>query len=224
MQCGPVRYKVDDRQQAKERPFSHHVLVRKTGFVLPEALAPGENLKIYDLYRALSEDASRNTMIAADVLGAVEQGRNPVVITERTDHLERLSMLLKPSVRHLVVLQGGMSAKERREADLYLKQIPADEARVIVATGKYLGEGYDDARLDTFFLCLPISWKGTVAQYAGRLHRLNDMKKEVVIYDYLDDRVPMLLKMFAKRQRGYLAIGYGIKEDAEIRTEKLDLE
>ena len=85
---------------------------------------------------------------------------------------------------------------------------------------------YDDARLDTLFLCLPISWKGTVAQYAGRLHRLNDMKKEVVIYDYLDDKVPMLLKMFGKRQRGYRAIGYDISErgDTEVRTGQLEFE
>jgi superfamily II DNA or RNA helicase len=117
-----------------------------------------------------------------------------------------------------------MSARQRREAATLLEQIPLNEPRVLVATGKYLGEGYDDARLDALFLSLPISWKGTVAQYAGRLHRLNDMKKEVVIYDYLDDRVPMLLKMFARRQRGYRAIGYDIQEAGELeaRTGNLD--
>ena len=104
--------------------------------------------------------------------------------------------------------------------------IPPNEPHVLIATGKYLGEGYDAARLDTLFLCLPISWKGAVAQYAGRLHRLNDMKKEVVIYDYLDYKIPMLLKMFGKRQRGYRAIGYDMMDldDAEVRTEKLDFE
>jgi superfamily II DNA or RNA helicase len=215
MQCGPVRYKVDDRQQARERPFSHHVLVRRTGFTLPEALAANENLKIYDLYRALAEDENRNALIAADVLDALEQGRNPVVITERTEHLERLAGLLSHRARHVIVLRGGMGVRQRREAEARLRQIPSDESRVLAATGKYLGEGYDDARLDALFLCLPISWKGTVAQYAGRLHRLNDMKKEVVIYDYLDDKVPMLLKMFAKRQRGYRAIGYDMHEARE---------
>jgi superfamily II DNA or RNA helicase len=163
-------------------------------------------------------------MIVSDVITALEQGKNPVVITERTDHMDYLSELLKPHTRHLVALRGGMGAKQRREIDSLLKQIPAEEPRVLIATGKYLGEGYDDARLDTLFLCLPISWKGTVAQYAGRLHRLNDMKKEVIIYDYLDDTVPMLLKMFGKRQRGYRAIGYDIREfnDAKILTGKLD--
>jgi superfamily II DNA or RNA helicase len=226
MQCGPVRYKVDDRQQARERPFSHHVLVRRTGFTLPEELAAGENLKIYDLYRALAEDESRNALIAADVRDALAQGRSPVVITERTEHLDRLAELLRPHARHVVVLRGGMSARQRREAETLLRQIPLNESRVLAATGKYLGEGYDDARLDALFLCLPISWKGTVAQYAGRLHRLNDTKKEVVIYDYLDDKVPMLLRMFAKRQRGYRAIGYDMLEtgNLEDRTGKLDFQ
>jgi len=224
MQCGPVRYKVDDRQQAKERPFSHRVLIRRTSFTLPNELAASESLKIYDLYKALSEDKNRNAMITTDVLSAVEHGRNPVVITERMDQLESLSELLEPHVQHLVALRGGMSVKQRREVDFRLKQIPLNEPRVLIATGKYLGEGYDDARLDTLFLCLPISWKGTVAQYAGRLHRLNDMKKEVIIYDYLDDKIPMLLKMFGRRQRGYRAIGYDMVEfdESEARTEKLD--
>ena len=117
-----------------------------------------------------------------------------------------------------------MGAKQRREINFRLNQIPSDEPRILIATGKYLGEGYDDARLDTLFLCLPVSCKGIIAQYAGRLHRLNDMKKEVVIYDYLDDRVPMLLKMFGKRQRGYRAIGYDMMEpgDSKALTEKLD--
>ncbi|MDR1977152.1 MAG: DEAD/DEAH box helicase [Synergistaceae bacterium] len=226
MQCGPIRYKVDDRQQARERPFSHHVLVRRTDFILPEAIAAKEDLKIYDLYRALAEDEGRNAMIAADVLKAIEQNRNPVVITERTDHLDLLSALLAPHVQNVVALRGGMSGRQRREVAARLEKIPPDEPRVLVATGKYLGEGYDDARLDTLFLCLPISWKGTVAQYAGRLHRLNDSKKEVVIYDYLDDGVPMLLKMFGKRQRGYRAIGYDVKEydDLKAHTGKLDFE
>ena len=94
-------------------------------------------------------------MIAADVLSTVEKGRNPVIITERTDHLDRLSELLIPHVQHFVALQGGMGAKQRREIDSRLKQIPANEPRIIIATGKYLGEGYDDARLDTLFLCFP---------------------------------------------------------------------
>ncbi len=215
MQCGPIRYKVDDRQQARERPFSHHVIVRRTGFALPESLMDRQDLKIYDLYRALAEDERRNSMITSDVLEALAQGRNPVVITERTDHLERLSAHLNPHVRHLVALRGGMGTRQRRDVDARLKEMPADEPRVLIATGKYLGEGYDDPRLDTLFLSLPVSWKGIIAQYAGRLHRLNDMKKEVLIYDYLDDSVPMLVKMFNRRQVGYRAIGYTVGTHGE---------
>jgi superfamily II DNA or RNA helicase len=218
MQCGPVRYKVDDRQQARERPFSHRILVRRTDFTLPEELAASENLKIYDVYKALTEDKNRNALIAADVLDALAQGKSPVIITERTDHLDRLAELLRTRTQHVVVLRGGMGVRQRREANALLEHIPLDESRVLVATGRYLGEGYDDARLDALFLCLPISWKGTVAQYAGRLHRLNDMKKEVVIYDYLDDNVPMLLKMFTRRQRGYRAIGYDIQEASKLEA------
>jgi superfamily II DNA or RNA helicase len=94
-----------------------------------------------------------------------------------------------------------------------LKAIPEEEERLILATGRYLGEGFDDARLDTLFLALPISWRGTVAQYAGRLHRNYDRKKEVVIYDYVDDLAPMLAGMFGKRRKGYRAIGYDVNEE-----------
>ena len=90
------------------------------------------------------------------------------------------------------------------------QQFPSAEERVIVATGRYLGEGFDDSRLDTLFLTMPIAWKGTLAQYAGRLHRLNDAKREVIIYDYVDMRVPVLARMAAKRRIGYQAIGYKI--------------
>jgi len=91
-----------------------------------------------------------------------------------------------------------------------LKNIPEDEERLIIATGRYLGEGFDDARLDTLFLALPIAWRGTVAQYAGRLHRNYDRKSEVIIYDYVDDQVPVLAGMFGKRKKGYKAIGYEV--------------
>ena len=89
-----------------------------------------------------------------------------------------------------------------------LAGVPDNEERVIVATGRYLGEGFDDARLDTLFLTMPISWRGTLAQYAGRLHRLHTAKTEVRIYDYADLNAPMLARMHEKRLKGYRAIGY----------------
>jgi superfamily II DNA or RNA helicase len=110
-----------------------------------------------------------------------------------------------------------MGKKQRKQLAEQVASIPEDQSRVIVATGRYLGEGFDDARLDTLFLALPISWRGTLTQYAGRLHRLNASKREVVIYDFVDFQVPVLAKMFARRRTGYKAIGYGI-EKSESRS------
>jgi superfamily II DNA or RNA helicase len=111
---------------------------------------------------------------------------------------------------HIFVMKGGMGAKQRKRLAEGMKAV--DDKKVILATGRYLGEGFDDSRLDTLFLTLPVSWKGTVAQYAGRLHRLHDMKTEVIIYDYADLNVPMLAKMYGRRGSGYKAIGYEINE------------
>jgi very-short-patch-repair endonuclease len=130
------------------------------------------------------------------------------VLTERNEHLDSFSKQLGPEVRHLVVLRGGMRKKELDALPARLAAIPAGETRVILATGRYVGEGFDDARLDTLFLTLPISWHGTIAQYVGRLHRLYDGKREVRVYDYADLNVPMLARMFDRRCRGYEAIGY----------------
>ena len=155
-------------------------------------------------------DEARNDLIFDDVLRALEAGRSPVVITERTAHLETIAKRLERFARHVIVLRGGQSEKQRRDIADRLASIPQAEERVIVATGRYLGERFDDSRLDTLFLTMPIAWKGTLAQYAGRLHRLNDAKREVIIYDYADMRVPVLARMAAKRRIGYQSIGYKI--------------
>jgi very-short-patch-repair endonuclease len=131
-------------------------------------------------------------------------------LTERTEHLAKLAERLTPAVRHVIVLQGGMGKKKLRAALAQLASVPENEERVLLATGRYLGEGFDDARLDTLFLTLPVSWRGTVAQYAGRLHRLHDRKREVRVYDYADLNAPMLARMFDRRCKGYEAIGYSI--------------
>jgi superfamily II DNA or RNA helicase len=101
-----------------------------------------------------------------------------------------------------------MGAKQRRAAAAQFAAIPSDQERLVLATGRYIGEGFDDARLDTLFLALPVSWKGTLVQYAGRLHRMSPGKKEVRIFDYVDREVPMLVRMFERRLRAYRAIGY----------------
>lgn len=136
------------------------------------------------------------------------------MLTERTEHLELLAERLRPSVPNIVTLRGGMGAKQRTAIAEQLVSIPDQAPRVLVATGRYLGEGFDDARLDTLFLALPISWRGTLVQYAGRLHRLHDQKKEVIIYDYGDLAIPMLARMYERRLRGYRAIGYQIADSS----------
>ena len=209
MQLGPVRFAIDAKSQAGRRPFQHRLVVRETGFSLSGADAAPS---IQTIYAVLSRDERRNRMIVDDVINALAEGRSPVVLTERKDHLEYLSSRLVRGGRHVVVLQGGMGAKARRAVRAQLDSIPANEERVVLATGRYLGEGFDDARLDTLFLAMPVSWKGTLVQYTGRLHRLHPEKHEVRIVDYVDREVPMLLRMFEKRLRGYRAIGYARDE------------
>ena len=205
MQLGPVRFAVDTKSEAARRPFEHRLIVRETAFRLPAASrAPS----IQELYAALAADKRRNELILNDVIASLEEGRSPILLTERKDHLEYFAERLQKFARHLVVLHGSMTARKRNAAKDLLAAIPPDQERLVLATGRYVGEGFDDARLDTLFLALPISWKGTLVQYTGRLHRLHPGKSEVRIFDYVDREVPMLLRMFEKRLRGYRAIGY----------------
>ena len=210
MQCGPVRHRVDARAQAAQRGVAHRVKHRATKFQLPPSLATSDRPAMPAVYAALAQDEPRNDLIFDDVLKALEAKRSPLVLTERKDHLEYLQSRFSRFVRHLVVLRGGMSAAERRASETTLR-VPDDEERLILATGRYIGEGFDDPRLDTLFLTMPISWKGTLAQYVGRLHRHHDGKTEVVVVDYVDEAVPILARMAAKRRTGYRALGYTLE-------------
>jgi very-short-patch-repair endonuclease len=162
------------------------------------------------LYEELSVSPARNELICNDVIAVAKAGRFPLVLTERTEHLSFLAQRLSAAIPHVITLQGGMSRRQLQVAMSALASVSEKEERVLVATGKYIGEGFDEPRLDTLFLALPISWRGTIAQYAGRLHRLHDGKREVRIYDYADLNVPMLARMFDRRCEGYEAIGYTI--------------
>ena len=215
MQCGPIRHRVDARKQAASRPFSQRVIRQRTAFRAARQ-ETGARASIQDLYRLLARDECRNEMIFDDVLAALEARRSPIVITERKDHLQIIADRLSRFAKNVLVLKGGMTAKERKQATEALAAVPDGEERVIVATGRYLGEGFDDARLDTLFLTMPISWRGTLAQYAGRLHRLHAAKREVIIYDYVDEEEPLLAKMAAKREAGYKALGYEVTHAGEL--------
>jgi superfamily II DNA or RNA helicase len=212
MQCGPIRYLVNAKEQALARPFKHIVIPCPTNFRLPPA---AEKPEMHALYAALATDKARNDLITVDLVRAVKAGRSPILLTERTSQIDEFVRRLLGLIKHIVVLKGGMGAKQRRAISEQLTAVPSNEERILLATGRYIGEGFDDARLDTLFLAMPISWRGTLQQYVGRLHRLYDNKREVIVYDYVDGAVPVLSAMYAKRVRGYEAVGYQIQDGAD---------
>ena len=211
MQCGPVRFSMSARAMTETNPFEHRVIPRHTDFQMPPELA---EVTIQDVYGALSNDVLRNEMITRDIVSAIEARRSPLLLTGRTEHLQYFAAKLNGAVKHVFVLKGGMGKKQRRQIAEAMAAVPDGESRVILATGSYIGEGFDDARLDTLFLAMPISWKGTLQQYVGRLHRLHDNKRVVQVYDYVDNGVPMLARMYERRTKGYSAIGYAIEQTA----------
>ena len=208
MQCGDIRYKVDDKTQANNRPFEHFIIPRftslRTGSLQDES-------KITQIYNDLTNNELRNRLIVEDVVAAINSGRSPIILTERSEHVAVISKMLEGRCSNILKITGSLSVKEKRDVMQRLEELPADSNFAIVATGKYIGEGFDFPRLDTLFLAMPIAWKGKVAQYAGRLHRLYKGKDEVLIYDYIDVHIPVLERMYHKRIKGYAAIGYKIR-------------
>ena len=218
MQCGPIRFRESKKKQPTARPFEHVVIRRYTNFRMPPESA---EVKIQDIYAALVLDKDRNELIFNDLLKALEMGRSPLFLTERVEHLERFAEQLKGFTQNIIVLKGGMGSKQRKALADQIKAVPDSMERVILSTGRYIGEGFDDARLDTLFLAMPISWRGTLQQYVGRLHRLHDNKRVVQVYDYVDIHVPTLMRMFKKRLKGYEAIGYSMQDDSEEKIKNL---
>ena len=208
MQCGPIRHRVDARRQAARRPFSHQVLVRPTDFRMPGEPDRDPRIEYRRICEHLTRDDARNTAICSDVDRSVRADRAPLVLTERIDHLEALAGGLRAIGASVVVLRGGMGSKPLRAA--LVRAAEHVPGQVLLATGRFIGEGFDNARLDTLFLTMPVSWRGTIAQYVGRLHRLHEDKREVRVFDYADLDVPMLARMFDKRCRGYEAAGYSV--------------
>lgn len=205
MQCGPIRYRVEARQEAAKRSFGHAYFSRETAFRLPQG---DEAPPIQAVYQQLAQDGARNELIFDDVLRALDAGRSPVILTERREHVAYFADRFRSFAKNVIVLQGGMGAKQRQAAYQALQEVPDDQERLLIATGRYLGEGFDDARLDTLFLTMPIAWKGTLAQYAGRLHRNHQDKKQVILVDYVDRHVPVLTRMHQKRTSGVRNLGY----------------
>jgi superfamily II DNA or RNA helicase len=213
MQCGPMRFHLTAKKAAQTSLLEHKVIPRFTNFAWEQTEI---EITIQDLYAALVGNQHRNELIVRDLQSALSAGRSPLVLTSRTDHLDYLAGQWHGVCSHVFILKGGLGAKQRTNLTQSLAVVPSDEPRVILATGSYLGEGFDDARLDTLLLAMPVSWRGTLQQYVGRLHRLHENKKEVQVYDYADVLVPMLARMYKKRLAGYAALGYTLTDALSV--------
>jgi superfamily II DNA or RNA helicase len=206
MQCGPIRHTA-----ATPAGVPHDLKVvphfRHARIDLPQ------DAGIQDVFRHLANDQARTEAVAAEVLDAFAQGRKVLVLTERTDHLDAIGVALDGLEPAPFVLHGRMSRKQRAALVASLDALPSDAPRVLLSTGKLVGEGFDHPPLDTLVLAMPVSWKGTLQQYAGRLHREHASKTDVRIIDFVDIGHPALLRMWGKRQRGYRAMGYRMGAD-----------
>jgi superfamily II DNA or RNA helicase len=205
MQCGPIRHTAAPPADA---PHDLEVIPRAIG----KPISLSDNITIQEIFRTLAEDQERTIAIANETRRAVEDGRKVLVLTERTDHLENIRRSLQKHDMEPFVLHGRMSKKERANLIGELDALPPDSPRILLATGRLVGEGFDHPPLDTLVLAMPVSWKGTLQQYAGRLHREHSTKTDVRIIDFVDTAHPALLRMWEKRLRGYRAMGYRIAE------------
>lgn len=213
MQCGPIRYAAARPAGA---PYDLEVVPRSLFARIDLPADTG----IQEVLRHLAQDQARTETIAAEIQAAVKLGRKVLVLTERTDHLDALRSALEGTIPAPLVLHGRLSRKQRDALITELDTLPPDAPRILLATGKLVGEGFDHPPLDTLVLAMPVSWKGTLQQYAGRLHREHAGKTEVRIIDFIDTGHPALLRMWDKRQRGYRAMEYRV--GAEMASDRLD--
>ncbi|NJP38632.1 DEAD/DEAH box helicase [Alkalicoccus luteus] len=217
MQCGPVVYETSGKEMAAMRSF-HHILKPQI-----TAYTSDKEQKWHDHYEQMTLDAKRNEQIFNDVLEALDRNRSPIVLSQRIAHINELEGRFQKFVKHVIVLHGQMRVKEKREAFEKLAAIPSDEERLILATGGFVGEGFDDPRLDTLFLVMPIKWSGSVEQYVGRLHRSYAGKESVEVYDYVDKQVPALKAAYKSRLAGYKRLGYLLEETARLNKQQMRL-
>ena len=211
MQCGPLRHRVlgADDSTSSHGPVIRQVLVHSTSFTYETEAAPISLSVLQDIYRALVEDEQRNAAIVDDVREALERGRNCLVLTSRTSHAEILTAGLRKVGRTPVLLHGGLGAKAKRAAVQSLREPPHGDPVLAVATGPYLGEGFDCPVLDTLFLAFPTKFKGRVVQYVGRTLRTHPGKTSIEVHDYLDSKVPVLAYTHRERCKGYRSLGCG---------------
>jgi superfamily II DNA or RNA helicase len=216
MQFGKIRYRYTALDRARAQGIEHYILPRFTHFVVAEC----EKIKIQDAYKAIVNSDIRNKQIIADTKECIENGRTPLVLTKYKEHANVLFDKMKKMADHVFLLQGGGKSKEKEIIRAQMKNVPENETVILIAIGKYIGEGFNYPRLDTLLLAMPISWQGNVEQYAGRLHRDYATKKDVIIYDYVDAHVKVLEKMYHKRVQTYKKIGYKIISKVQTEIEE----
>ena len=207
MQLGPIRHRYTAKERAMKQGIGHYVYPRFTRMV---DLSPSDDRHISELYRLIVNNELRNMQIVADAVDCVKKGRTPVVMTKYREHAETLYGLLQGVADHVFLLQGGKSLKARAELREKMAAVVRDESMIMVATGQYVGEGFNYPRLDTMLMAMPISFEGNVEQYAGRLNRDYEGKKDVIIFDYIDQHVPVLERMYHRRLRTYMKIGFEV--------------
>ena len=207
MQLGPIRHRYTAKERAIKQGIGHYVYPRFTRMI---DLSPSDDRHISELYRLIVDNELRNMQIVADAVDCVKKGRTPVVMTKYREHAETLYGLLQGVADHVFLLQGGKSLKARAELREKMAAVVRDESMIMVATGQYVGEGFNYPRLDTMLMAMPISFEGNVEQYAGRLNRDYERKKDVIIFDYIDQHVPVLERMYHRRLRTYMKIGFEV--------------
>lgn len=213
-QCGKILFSTSSKQMNKMQNFDHYFIPRFSNFHFkPDSNTTDKNRSINSYYAELVKNEARNELIAEDVKNAVKNGRTPLVLSDRIEHLETLEKRLKNSAKNVILITGRGTSKQKKTQLEKLNSIPKEESLIVLATGKYAGEGFDQPRLDTLMLVFPFSWKGTLAQYCGRLHRNFAGKNEVQIYDYVDFRIPVFDRMYQNRLKGYRQLGYSVKVD-----------
>lgn len=211
MQCGPIRHKA-----ARPENAPHDLTVTPRTLSRPVIVQDGAGIQ--EVFKSLADDTERTSKIASEVASAYEQGRKVLVLTQRTEHVDVLECSLKTQVANLFTLHGRMPKKQRLSRLADLESLPDDAPRVLLATGKLIGEGFDHPALDTLVLAMPISWQGILQQYTGRLHRAHITKANVQVIDFVDEGNIALMRMWEKRKAGYKAMGYRIAEAGTTMT------
>ena len=216
MQLGPIRHRYTAKERAQKQGIGYYIYPRFTRLV---DLNQSEEKNPADYYRLIMQSELRNMLIVSDAIDCVKRGRTPVVMTKYKEHAQKLYDMLQGSADHVFLLQGGKSLKERAAIREQMAAVRADESLVLVAIGQYVGEGFNYPRLDTMFLAMPISFEGNVEQHAGRLNRDYEGKKDAIIFDYIDQHVPTLKRMYYKRLRAYKKIGYEVCSEITDKQE-----